>query len=110
MSNNTIATPRDSSRDRRRKRDRVIQGVKTGGDLMMYAGSAGLMIPVIQKAKENQNGILGACAVGAGAVISVGVGGFACKALHKIIDKVVAFVDEVKSNDDETDEEDEDDG
>lgn len=64
----------------------------------MYIGSAGLMIPMIQKAKENQNGIMGVCAGCAGAILSVGLGNLASKILNKTVDKVVDFWDEVKPN------------
>ncbi len=79
-----------------RRRERRIQNVKTGGHLAMYIGSAGLMMPQIQKARESQNGIMGLCAVGAGAVISVGLGGLASKIFDKTVDKVVNFWDDVK--------------
>ena len=94
------------NKERRSRRDTIIKNVKTGGDVIMYAGSAGLMIPAIQKAKENQNGLLGACAVGAGAVISIGLGGIASKFLHNVIDKAVSFWDDVKAKDKKEDEDD----
>ena len=80
----------------RSKRDKRIQNVKTGGDLIMYIGSAGLMIPMIQKAKENQNGIMGVCAGCAGALLSVGLGNVTSKILNRTIDKVIDFWDDVK--------------
>ena len=78
---------------RRKKR---IQNVKTGGDLMMYIGSAGLLIPMIRKAKENQNGLMGICATGAGAILSVGLGNVASKIFNKTVDKVADFWEDVK--------------
>ncbi len=62
----------------------------------MYAGAAGLMIPQIQKAKENQNGLLGLCSVGTGAILAIGLGNIACGFLHKAIDKVADFWSDVK--------------
>lgn len=62
----------------------------------MYVGSAALMMPQIHKAKENQNGILGFCAVSAGTILAAGLGSLACKFLDKIIDKGVNFIDDVK--------------
>lgn len=92
-SNATSVTDRYKSKPRREKR---IQNVKTGGDLIMYVGSAGLMIPMIRKAKESQNGIMGVCAAGAGAILSVGLGNIASKILNRTVDKVVDFWDDVK--------------
>ena len=116
MERTTYSTMRNRREDRdqdqyptvrqRRKDSALIQGIKTGGDIIMYAGSAGLMIPAIQKAKENQNGILGACAVGAGAIISIGVGNIACNFLHSAIDKVVDFFNDVKPKEKKEDEDD----
>ena len=78
-----------------KKREKRIQNVKTAGDLMMYIGSAGLLIPMIRNAKQNQNSIMGICATGAGAILSVGLGNVASKILNKTVDKVVDFWDDV---------------
>lgn len=94
MSNAAEDTERREREDRRRQRR--IQNVKTGGDLVMYVGSAGLMMPLIQKAKQNQNGIMGLCATGAGAVLSIGLGNIASRILNKTIDKVVDLWDDIK--------------
>lgn len=100
MSNVTAKEAATSKTDKfaedRKRRDRRIQNVKTGGDLMMYIGSAGLLIPVIRKAKENQNPIMNICATGAGAILSVGLGNMASKLFNKTLDKVVDFWDDVK--------------
>ena len=94
MSEIQESTPsRDRGDSKRRKR---IQNVKTGGDLIMYIGTAGLLIPMIRKAKENQNGIMGTCAMGAGAILSIGLGNMASKILNKTVDKVADFWDDVK--------------
>lgn len=94
----TISTKMDRldryQRDyRRRKR---IQNIKTGGSLMMYIGSAGLMMPMIQKARERQNGVMGLCAAGAGVILSVGLGNVASRIFGKTVDRVVDFWDDVK--------------
>ena len=89
----TPASRTDKYEARRKKR---IQNVKAGGDMMMYIGSAGLMIPMIRKAKESQNGIMGACAMGAGAVLAIGLGNVATKILNRTIDKAVDFWEDVK--------------
>lgn len=89
------ATEKYSSIARRRKR---IKNIKTGGDLMMYVGSAGLMMPVIRKAREQENGVMGICAFGAGTVLAIGLGNLASSILNKTIDKVVDFWDDVKPN------------
>lgn len=88
------ATSRTDRYEIRRKKR--IQNVKTGGDMMMYIGSAGLMIPMIRKAKESQNSLMGLCAMGAGGVLAVGLGNIASKILNKTVDKMVDFWDDVK--------------
>ena len=82
-------------------RDTVIKNVKTGGNILMYVGSAALMMPQIQRAKENQNGILGCCATGAGIVLAAGLGGIASSFLNKIVDKAINFWDDVKPKEEE---------
>ena len=62
----------------------------------MYIGSAALTIPSIQKSRENQNGLMGSCAVGAGAMISVGMGKVASNIFNKVVDKAADFFDDVK--------------
>lgn len=82
------------SRDyRRRKR---IRAVKTGGDIVMYVGSAGLMVPVIKRAQENQSGLMGMCAAGAGIILAAGLGNIASRMFEKTVDKVIDFWDDVK--------------
>lgn len=91
-------------------RSKTIQNVKTGGDLIMYIGSAALTIPHIQKARENQNGLMGACAAGAGAIISIGLGKITSNIFNKVVDKVADFWDGVKTDkpkEEESEEEDE---
>lgn len=66
----------------------------------MYIGSAGLMTPLIARSRQNQNHILGTCALGAGAILSIGMGKVASKLWHNIVDKVVDFWDDVKPEDD----------
>lgn len=78
----------------------------------MYIGSAALVMPMIQKARENNNVLMGTCAIGAGAIISVGLGKIASNIFNKTVDKVSDFWDDVKpaeknkeENDAEKDEE-----
>lgn len=93
--NETVSSRMDRcGRNARRKKH--IKNVKTGGDLMMYVGSAGLMIPMIRKAREQENGVMGICAAGAGAVLAIGLGNIASNILNKTIDKVVDFWNDVK--------------
>lgn len=71
----------------------------------MYIGSAALIRPQIQRAKETQNGVLGICATGAGIALAIGLGGVASNFLNKAIDKGIRFWDDVKpkeKDDDET--------
>lgn len=91
-----ITTTYKTEKDIDSRRRRRIQNVKTGGDLMMYIGSAGLLIPMIRKAKENQNGLMGICATGAGAILSVGLGNVASKIFNKTVDKVSDFWEDAK--------------
>ena len=90
------ATPASRTDRYELKRKKRIQNVKTGGDMMMYIGSAGLIIPMIRKAKESQNSIMGTCAMGAGAVLAIGLGNVASKILNKTIDKAADFWEDVK--------------
>ena len=88
------------------KRDKVVKNIKTGADLIMYIGSAAMTIPAIKKAKENSNSLMGSCAVGTGAMLSLGIGKIASNILNKAIDKTVEFIDDVKPKPkDEEDEE-----
>ena len=91
-----VTTPVSRTDKYELRRKKRIQNVKAGGDMMMYIGSASLMIPMIRKAKESQNGIMGACAMGAGAVLAIGLGNAATKILNKTIDKAVDFWEDVK--------------
>ena len=63
---------------------------------MMYIGSAALMLPCIKKARESQNSIMGLCATGAGAILSVGLGNAASKLFNKTVDKIADFWEDVK--------------
>lgn len=62
----------------------------------MYIGTAALAMPVIQKAREKNNGLMGTCALGAGAIISIGLGKMASSIFNRTVDKVVDFIDDVK--------------
>lgn len=77
-------------------REKIIKYAKTGGDILMYVGSASLMIPQIQKSKETNNGILGTCGTFAGIVLSAGLGGLASGVFNTLVDKTVDFWDDVK--------------
>lgn len=63
---------------------------------MMYIGSAGLMIPVIQKSRENQSGVMSVCSTSAGVILALGLGNVASKILNRTIDKIADFWDDVK--------------
>lgn len=91
----------EDAKKKKDSRENIIKGVKTGGDILMYIGSAGLMMPQIQRSKENQNGLLGACATGAGAILSVGLGKLASTVFNTVVDKAVDFWDDVKPKDEE---------
>ena len=83
-------TTRTSETDRyNARKKRRMQNIKTCGDMMMYIGAAGLMIPMIRKAKENQNSIMGVCAMGTGAVLSIGLGNVASKILNKTVQMMI---------------------
>lgn len=86
-------------------REKWIENIKLGGDLIMYIGSAALASSVLRKTRENQNGLMSACAVGTGAMLSIGAGKVASNILNKVVDKTVHFIDDVKPKE-KTDEED----
>lgn len=78
------------------KRERIIRNVKRGGSVVMYVGTAGLISPMVRKARETQNGAMGICSTGAGVVLSAGIGKLASDIFGKVVDKVVDFWDDVK--------------
>lgn len=78
------------------KKEKWIKNIKTGGSLIMHIGSAGLMIPMIRKSRENQSGVMKACSTGAGAVLAMGMGRVASKILSKVVDKAADFWNDVK--------------
>lgn len=94
------------------RREKILKNVKTGGDLLMYIGSAGLMNPLIRDARQDQNGAMKLCSFGAGAILSLGLGSIASKVFNKLVDKTVDFYDDVKpkKKSDESDKEAEKDG
>lgn len=89
---NTSETTRYNA-NRRKKR---IQNVKTGGDIMMYIGAAGLIAPMVRSAKEKQSPLLQTCATGTGIILSIALGNFAGKMFEKTVDRIVDFWDDVK--------------
>ncbi len=94
------------SNSKHRNRDRIVKNIKTGGSMVMYIGSAGLMTPVIRNSQQNQNGAMNICSFGAGAVLSMGLGAVASKMFGKLVDKALDFWDDVKpKHDDEKDDE-----
>lgn len=78
------------------KRERIIRNVKRGGSVVMYVGTAGLISPMVRKARETQNGAMGICSTGAGVVLSAGIGKLASDIFSKVVDKVADFWDDVK--------------
>ncbi len=89
---NTSETTRANANRRRRR----IQNVKTGGDIMMYIGAAGLVAPFVRSAKEKQSPLLQSCVTGAGIILSIALGNFAGKSFEKTVDRIVDFWDDVK--------------
>ena len=80
----------------KQKREKLIKGIKSGGSLLMYIGSAGLMNPIIRDARQNQSGPMKICSFGAGAILSLGLGSLASKCFDKVVDKTFDFYDDVK--------------
>lgn len=74
-----------------------VENGKLCGDLVMYIGSAAIASTAIRKVRENNNGLMGACAIGTGAMLSVGLGQIASNILNKVIDKSVAFFSNSKT-------------
>ena len=77
-------------------REKLIKNLKTGGDLMMYIGSAGLMSSYVRKAQNQHNPAMNGCIFASGAVLSLGLGKIASKWLDKAIDDIVDFIDDVR--------------
>lgn len=77
-------------------KEKWIKNIKTGGNLLMHVGSAGLMMPLIQKSRENQSGPMKLCSTGTGAILAVGIGSIAGKIFSKMVDKAVSFWEDVK--------------
>ena len=88
--------------ERNTKREKIIKNIKRGGSVVMYVGTAGLVSPMVRRARETQNGAMGVCSTGAGVVLSAGVGKLASDIFCKIVDKVADFWDDVKPNNEET--------
>ena len=82
--------------ERNTKREKIIKNIKRGGSVVMYIGTAGLVSPIVRRARENQNGAMGVCSTGAGVVLSAGVGKLASDIFCKIVDKVADFWDDIK--------------
>lgn len=96
MSGNNETTSRTDTYVRVKDRDKKrIQNVKTGGHIAMYIGAAGLMMPQIQKSRES-NAVIRFCSLGAGALLSVGLGKLASKIFDQTVDKAIDFWDDVK--------------
>ena len=77
-------------------RNKIIDGIKKGGSLAIYLGTASLMKPVITSGNENRSAVSKVCAVGTGAVISCGISSYASKFFGKMVDSIVEFIDDVK--------------
>ena len=75
-------------------REKWIKGINTAGDLVMYIGSAALATTAIRKAKENNNPLMSACAVGTGAMLSIGAGKMSSSIFNRVVDKAVEFIDD----------------
>ncbi len=77
-------------------RKEMIDIVKKSGNVMVYVGTANLMRPIINKAREDQNGAMQACTILGGAVISFGIAKKASEWMNMAIDKFIDFIDDVK--------------
>ena len=77
-------------------KEKIIKNIKTGGDLMMYIGSAGIVSNVLSKNREHKNPAMNACILGSGAIFSLGLGKLASSWFEKAVDEIVKFVDDVK--------------
>lgn len=106
---------KDSNVTSASKREKIVQNAKLAGNLVMYIGSAAIANAILKKTRENQNGLMSACAIGTGAMLSIGAGKMASGIFNRVVDKTVEFIDEVKprerenkyvSKEDNSDEED----
>ena len=77
-------------------REKIIKNIKTGGNLMMYVGSAGLMNQFVRKAQEQSNPVMNSCILASGTVLSLGLGKIASSWPEKAIDEGITFIDDVK--------------
>ena len=76
-------------------RKKIKDHIKTGGSIVIYAGTASIMRPIIQNGNEDRNGAMKICAYGAGAVISCAVANAVSNFFDKIVDEVEKFIDDV---------------
>ena len=77
-------------------KEKIIKNVKRGGTVMVYVGTANLVRPFVNKAREDQNGAMQACTIFGGTVLSLGIAKIANKWMNTMVDKVVDFIEDVK--------------
>lgn len=77
-------------------REKIIKNVKRGGSVMVYIGTANLIRPFVNRAREDQNGAMQACTIFGGTVLSLGIAKIATNWMNSVVDKVIDFVDDVK--------------
>ena len=77
-------------------REKWIRGIKTGGNLLMYIGSAALA----NSASPREGAVMSACATGTSAMLSIGAGKMASGIFNKVVDKAVEFIDDINPKDD----------
>lgn len=77
-------------------KEKIIKNIKTGGSIIIYIGTAGLMQPIVLKNNEQRNAVGKICAGISGTVLSCGIANFASKYFGKLVDDVTGFIDDVR--------------
>ena len=78
------------------KRSKLVKNVKRGGTVMVYVGTANLVRPLINKAREDQNGAMQACAIFSGTILTLGIAKKVNEWMNTAVDKIIDFFDDVK--------------
>ena len=78
-------------------REKTINNIKTGGSMAIYVGTASILKPIIKERNQERNALTKVCSYISGTVISCGISHVASRWFGNIVDKVVDFIDDVKT-------------
>ncbi len=73
----------------------IVKGIKDGGSLVVYVGTASLMKPYITRDNEERSVVGKVCSTASGAIIAIGIASFANKVFGKIVDEISDFVSDI---------------